>query len=962
MTPQRPRALPLLAPALLGVTALACSEDPGTQIQKVPDSPVITAVAAEVTPTRVAAGAPSTVVCKATFSDGRVEVAEGAVVEVSPGVGVLVEGAAISTPEAGAYQVWCRLDDVDASTPADWVVEAAESVRIIATVTPTVARAGDPVTATCETEDVHGNVAAAPDATVRTSPSRDVTVTGRSVVAEHAGAYEVECRLGRLEQVTAPLTILPAAPARLTPVANPELPHAGERVEVTCFAVDRFQNPVVTAAEVRVDPAPSALEPNAFLATVAGPYAVTCEVPGVPAQSDVLTVVVQPNLPAAIEIVAVTPSQSIYASGDAVTPEVVVTDAYGNLIASPHVRFSGVPNDSVADAVGRAVLLGDGPVTLVATVDPPTHMDQTVEATWDVLVDGLPPEVLVTFPARGEMVQRDPTQPITIRGTVSDSVSAVTDLVVNGAPVTADASGAFTAQMSPAWGANLIEISAVDAAGNVRQLAQSFHIATAYRRVSPTRTVSGRIPDGLLAHLGQAALDDNASDVDDLATIAKLAIQNANIAALIPNPATTFSSDCWLATGRLRLHVDAVRFGAPSVDLQARAGGLYASITIPNVVVDIHTSGDVCDIGISVSGSATASSITASGFLAVTSSGGRATVTMPSATVNISGLRINLNLPSIIDWAVDGIINLFRGTITNQLQSAFRDVIRQEVPGVIEDFLNALDLSTGFDLPAPLSTRLSISTGLGTLAFDPGGGLLGLSTAVYATPARSPEPRGGILQETHSLPSFNASRSFGVALAYDLLNQALYSAWYGGALNLDLDDFVSGGLGGQGVTVTAVADPLLPPVVRPSGNTSYPVEIQLGDLGIDLSVTGIPNLPDIQSTIYAYAVLQANVTISPSGALQLAIAPNPTIALDVQSSLDAVVDPVILRDTLETIINAYLPQVVGNVIGGIPLPTIDLSSVAGGFLPPNIVLGLGNAQTRFHATYLVLEGDLVPVP
>ena len=49
--------------------------------------------------------------------------------------------------------------------------------------------------------------------------------------------------------------------------------------------------------------------------------------------------------------------------------------------------------------------------------------------------------------------------------------------------------------------------------------------------------------------------------------------------------------------------------------------------------------------------------------------------------------RINLSLPAVIDWAIDGIINLFRGSISSRLESAFRDVIRQQVPRVIEDFL-----------------------------------------------------------------------------------------------------------------------------------------------------------------------------------------------------------------------------------------------------------------------------------
>lgn len=947
----------------LGVAALAgCGEEPGAAITEVPDSPVITALAAELDPATIAAGGATTVTCRATYSDAREAVVDDARIEVEPATQVSVDGPAVTAAAAGRYAVFCRLDGVDTSSPATLVVQAGLPERVIATVTPTTARAGDPVTARCETEDDFGNRAPAPSATVRASPSRDVTVDGQTLVFERVGAYEVECRQDQLERVPAQVTVNPGAPARLVAEATPRSPRAGEPVVVTCHAVDAFANPVRVDAEVRVSPAPTTLDAGGFTAEVAGDYEVTCAAPG--ASAEALPVVVQPNLPASLEILGLDPDKPIYASGEAVVPEVRVTDVYGNLIERPRVVYRGLPAGSVTDLGRQAVLLGDGRITVVAAAEPPTHMDQPVEGTRDVVVDGLPPEVTVTFPARGEMVARDPSQSLTIRGTVSDQVSAVTDFVVNGRPVTPDASGAFSATMSPDWGTNLIEISAVDAAGNVRQLAQSFHLASRYRRVSPSRTVSGRTPDGLVAHLGQAALDDDSGDVDDLATIARLAIQNANVAALIPDPATTYNSDCWLATGRLRLHVDGVRFGTPSIDIESRSGGLYAYVSIPNVVVDVRTSGDVCNIGVRVSGSATASRITASGFLSVSTQNGRASVSMASPSVNIQGLRINLSLPAVIDWAVDGIINLFRGAISNRLESAFRDVLRGQIPPVIEDFLDAFELSTGFDLPAPLSTRLSIASDLGSLTFDSRGGRIGLDAAVYAAPARSPEPRGGILQQSRGLPSFGTRHSLGVALSYDLLNQALYSAWYGGALDLDLAPFFAGELdsGGQTLNVGALATPLLPPIVKPSGDPAYPVEIQLGDLGVDLDITGIPNLPNVQSTIYAHATLRANVTVTPAGAIQLSIAPNPTVTLDVQSSLDVIVDPAALRAALETIINAYLPQVVGDVIGGIPLPTFDLSSIAGGFLPPNIVLGLGGAQTRFHPSYLILEGNLVPVP
>lgn len=943
----------------------ACGQDAGPGGLTKIDDPTITEITTVLSASEVTAGGAVGVECIATYSDAKTEKLEGAafVLAIVPVEGATIEGASIVTAAAGTYEVACVSSEHEVVS-ARLLVIPADAVRIVATLSTNEVAAGVPVDVTCTIEDAHGNRSDTTDATVRATPSRSVTVQSRRLTAERIGSYEVECRLGELERTTATLEVVPSAPTRLVVEATPRSAVAGERVEVACHAVDAYANPVPVTADVVVAPAPDTADTTGFVATVAGDYDVTCELPAQGVTSEVLVVGVRPAPPASIQIVALDPTKPIYASGDTVTPELAVADTYGNAITNAPVTFSGIPAGAVSDLGARAVLIGDGPIALVVTVDPPTHMGQTVEDTMMVVVDGLPPQIDITFPARGEMVRADPNAPITIQGNVSDLVSSVTDFLVNGQPVTPNAQGDFTAVMSSAWGINVIEATAVDEAGNVRELAQSFELASTYKRASPTRQFSGRVDDGLIAHLGQAALDDNAADIDDLATIARLAIQQLDVAALIPNPATTYNSSCLFLSGRLRMYVDDVRFGTPDITITSRNGGLFLRASIPNVIVDMHTSGDVCDIPINVSGAATANRIVISGNLNVSRNGNVSLVSMPTATVDIQNLRINLSLPAIIDWAVDGIINLFRNTIANRLEAAFRDIIRAEIPAVVEDFLDSISISTGFDLPSPLSTRLEARSGLGMLQFDTAGGNIGLDTTLFATPAFSPEPRGGILQETKTIPTFSSNRPLAVALGYDLLNQAMYSAWYGGAFQIDLAQFFSGQLdnNGQSIGVTATADPLLPPVIGPSGSSTYPVQIQVGDLGIDLDLTNIPNFPMVQARIYAHATIRANVTVSSAGVLQLTIAPNPTIVLDVESSLDALLDPVALRDTLEAIINGFVPQIVADVIAGIPLPSFDLSALAGSYLPPNIVLGLGNAQTRFHSSYLILEGNLVPVP
>jgi hypothetical protein len=411
------------------------------------------------------------------------------------------------------------------------------------------------------------------------------------------------------------------------------------------------------------------------------------------------------------------------------------------------------------------------------------------------------------------------------------------------------------------------------------------------------------------------------------------------------------------------LWVDDVRFGTPSIDITAIPGGVHLRARIPNLVVDMHTTGDVCDVGVGVSGTAFASSAIIEGDVFISRSGADVIVTMPAPSVTLNGFGIDLDLPSIIDWAIDGIINLFSGAISDRLEDALSSVIRSNVPPVVDDFLSAIALGTQIALPPPVALNLGVDARLGMLAFATGRGELGFDATVYSTGMISPEPLGGILQDTRPWPGFSGSRAFGVGISYDLINQALYSTWYGGGLDLDLAQFIPGAFDNNGnpANVQATAHAMLPPVLRPTNDPQWPVELQVGDLELTVVLSGIPNFPPINATIYASVFAQASATVNAQGQLALMLAPNPYIALDFTSNLPGV-DLAAFVTSLEQTMGQFIPQMFNQVVGGIPIPSFDLSAMAGNYLPPGIVLGIGNAGTAFHSSYLVLEGDIVQVP
>jgi len=930
----------------------------------------LTRVETRLIPSEAIVGSPVKVQCVGIYEDTREEVlsSENSTFSVNPLDLFDISQNTLATTTAGTYSVACDVKGVTELTPALLTIKPDEPARIRTEVDREIATAGDDINVNCVVEDKYGNETTARNIAVRSQPSRGVVVEGNVVSTELAGDYQLECTALGLQREPKNISVLAGQATRAAAELSSYGVMAGTRVEVTCHLSDEFGNEAEGNTEFSIDSMVPTIDATGFTAETSGQYWVTCLAPQFQVASEPVLLTVYPNLPASIEILQLTPQAMIYRRTDIVDVDVLVLDIYGNEITNSDVAFRGDPSGSISDiGFGQAMLMGDGNIELIAEIISPTHNGQAVEDRVAVLVDGSPPVVEFLYPTRAELVVGPPNRPLIVRGRVTDAISGISSFQVNGDVITPDTNGNFQFTMNPDWGVNLIEGNALDNVGNEKFFAQSYQYASVYKPVSPSRIEAGRMYDGIIAHLGQEALDDGNNDIDDLARIAELAIENLDINSFIPSPITTFDSDCsfWPFTirGRLRLYVDSVSFNTPSVELTAINGGVDARVRINNFQIAIRTAGDVCDIPINLSGSASANRVVVSGDVLISGNGNNIQVAMPSPNVNINGLNVNINLPSAISWAVNGIINLFRNQISNLISNALEDVISDQIPDALKDILESLSLSTGFNLPPPVSVALNIDSNLGMVQFNTGGGDLGLDTTIYAQGVITPEPRGSIIQENQVLPTFNATNSLGVAIGYDLINQVLYSLWYGGGLNIDAQDFLSGSNGqGNGTTVEANLSALSPPVFKLTPNSANPVEIQVGDLKLDLFVDNIPNTAPINAVVYATLLVDADVRLDQSGTIELAAGQNLRLALEFDTDLDSFLDLNLLIGTLESALKSLLPQIISQAIGGIPIPTFDLTSLSGNILPTGIVLGLGNPSSRFETSYLVLEGDLVQVP
>ena len=559
------------------------------------------------------AGTEVQVTCMAKWSDGKTSPLADSAIEVRPSESVTIEAPRLVIDTAGTYAVTCPATGAEAK-PSTLVIRAGDAARLIATITPSTLPVGERATVTCMAQDAFGNARSGDLAAIASTSISGAPVQGMQVQGLVPGAYGVRCIVGRLVSADAALTVIAGAPVRLIASLDRYEVRAGERVTVTCQAEDVGSNLVSINAEIRVDVTPASIDATGLTPATATVHHVSCALPAATLESVPVDLTVRPGLPASLHITEVIPTKPIYARNEPVELRVRMLDGYMNEVPAATIEVTATPALAALSAGNAgAVLLGNGPIPLTARVTSPTFEGRVVEDTTTVIVDGTPPEIMIDYPARAEIVAASPSQALTIRGHVTDALTSVTSISVNGQSVTPGRGGSFTAVVSPSWGINVIEAIAVDEVGNTRSLSQAFELGSRFRAASPARVNAARIDDGMMLHIGAAALDDNNADVDDLATIARLAVERIDVRSLIPSPVTNFHSDCSIPfidiTGNLRLYVDAVRYASPSFDFTPIQGGLRLRVEMTNVRVDLHTSGDVCEIGMGLSGSATASRI-----------------------------------------------------------------------------------------------------------------------------------------------------------------------------------------------------------------------------------------------------------------------------------------------------------------------------------------------------------------
>jgi len=759
-----------------------------------------------------------------------------------------------------------------------------------------------------------------------------------------AGTHTLTARAevdGEVQTLTGALTVAPAAAAVVDLELSDEAFAAGDGVEWRVFAWDAYDNPLPTAG-VTPDAGVGDLTitSSRIEGTTPGAYTVDAVVEGI---VDSEVVIVTPGGAAAVELTLSDVQLELYETTSA-TVEIV--DAHGNPTVDSwtlSVIGTDVESDDYALSWNNITFYDEGAFTVRVDVDGTSLYDEV----GPLLIDSTGPELEIDEPERGGW--NDGLDGV-VSGTVSDSYSGVGALTVDGVVVTPESDGSFSTDTTWVFGTNVVETQATDGDGNVS---------------TDTRAVLAGdfLPWGDPVSEGfTARLHEGDGGLGTLEVLGEDLVSDIDLDSLIPSPVFSDSEESCIDLGwlgrycftwyALTLYVNNAQFSSVDLDLDpGLLGRLNGDFYVNDVSLDWHADATVAEIDFSGSGDITADSIDV------------LMVFVPS--VDSSG-NIDIGLTTVIaetqnfyfDWdswlydALDffGLDSSISGLIAAYIETALEDVVEDQVPELLGDTLQDLEIAFDLDLNG---VTYAIDAVPESIDVDQTGITLALETTVEPDTWVKSHYGLGSLHGAFEGPTYTGAPGTILGVNLDFLNQFFMAAWGGGlldmemgsdSLGLDVSDleFLLPGLTDLNITTEA----LLPPVVVPDGVDAL-LELQVGDLLLTL-YNGDAVSGNEMIQVYVTAFVEMDVTASSDGTSL-----NPALG-DMELYFDVVVpeaNTVGAADTealLELLVPLLLPTLT-DALTEVPIPDIEGFSVTGVTVdtdgPEDGVLTLGGDLT-----------------
>lgn len=585
------------------------------------------------------------------------------------------------------------------------------------------------------------------------------------------------------------------------------------------------------------------------------------------------------------------------------------------------------------------------------------------------------PRITITYPSRGATV--DGSRNVRVTGTIAnvDGSTGGLTATLNDEPLTIGPNGTFEKTLEAVQGMNTIVISATDVQERTSKAVQAFYYSTVWyvpEDGNPSKTL---VKDGARIYLGSSIWDDNnTSTVNDIATVIRLILSNMDYNDLIENPVASFEEvGC-----TYNVFIYNLSAGVPGINLVPSNLGLKLDLTVPSLYADVflESPNTLCP---NVSGTVTATSMDVSTRLVVSvSAAGVPSTTTSGTTVSFTDLDID------VGWAVNWLIDLFSGRISDMLAENMEETIDREIPPRLNTALASLNMDRTVVLPAvdledlhlidPVDMRVysrlsTVTTAAGYLNLTLSGSINSAKKTTHPSPRSI--GRASCLEATPEVfkyPSTDCDPAAGtqecplkIALAHDLLNQALFAGWYNGATVFTIPSSSMGSettaqLQGMGITDLGLdIDLLLPPIVT-SCKEAGKIHVEIGDifLHVDMQMSGQPAFLELYASASVEVVLSLDTNTQK---LSVSVRTPQFFEVQLTSQSDNLLD---LSGSLMTLLqDILLPKVIADFVdkplAAVGIPSFDLATLYEG-VPEGSAITLNLQAFHSHKGFLVLSG------
>ena len=712
---------------------------------------------------------------------------------------------------------------------------------------------------------------------------------------------------------------------------------AGSSVDYWLTGGDTWDNPIdVSGATLSLSSEDLNSDATTFSGTVPGIYEIVAAVDEV---QDTELLVVTPGDAVSVDLTLSTMDVELF---ETISAYIAIMDDYGNLTNDPWT-LSVDGEGATSLSYNNITFWEEGEYWVRVDVDDTALYDEE----GPIMVDSTGPVITIEEPERGAWVEGDPSALSgTVSGTVVDDWSGITDLDVNGTSVAVSADGSFSTVEDYEFGTNVIETSAIDGDDNISidtraVLAGSFIEYAEYAG------------SGIVARL-----HEGAGGLDALAALGEGLIDSSTLADLIPSPVFSDSEeDCvdlgWFGTYcvtwySVNLYITNPTISGTTLDLDPKGSGyLEATFSVGNPSLDWSASGTVVGISYSGSGDVTADDISI--WMELNLYVDNNVISAEVNDLDVSSTNFSFDVDS---WLYD-VLNFFGvdfdGLVQGYMEDALEDAILDEVPALVEDLFQDLELSTQFDV---MDEPLTMSALPEKIDVDESGLTVHLETSVTVDEWRNERVGEGSLHYGYTPPTWTGSPGMILGLNADLVNQLFYAMWGAGVLEMTLteDDL---GISTEDLSLlfpdmtglTITTEPLLPLVVIPDPAEVDVYELQFGDMLVTLWNGEVTEGNELLQ-VYVTGFGGFDLDMGSGGDLV------PTLS-DMDLYFDVVVpqaNTVGAADT-EAVFQILMPVLLDDMIGGIaslPIPEID------GFSMSGMTVGIGGAESGF----VTVEGNI----